>query len=51
VDDVEINYAKVGKGDHPVLLLPGGLGKTNCNNCFLYIKEQLYTKIDISFTL
>ncbi|XP_012217385.1 valacyclovir hydrolase [Linepithema humile] len=26
VDDTEINYARVGKGDHPVLLLPGALG-------------------------
>ncbi|XP_011689941.1 PREDICTED: valacyclovir hydrolase isoform X1 [Wasmannia auropunctata] len=26
VDDTEINYARVGTGDHPVLLLPGALG-------------------------
>ncbi|XP_020284135.1 valacyclovir hydrolase [Pseudomyrmex gracilis] len=26
VDDKEINYVRVGKGDHPVLLLPGALG-------------------------
>ncbi|XP_025074126.1 valacyclovir hydrolase isoform X2 [Pogonomyrmex barbatus] len=26
VDGMEINYARVGTGDHPVLLLPGALG-------------------------
>ncbi|KAG5315111.1 BPHL hydrolase, partial [Acromyrmex insinuator] len=26
VNNMEINYAKVGTGDHPVLLLPGALG-------------------------
>ncbi|GAB1861773.1 Valacyclovir hydrolase [Camponotus japonicus] len=26
VDGTEINYAKVGRGNHPVLLLPGALG-------------------------
>ncbi|RLU24479.1 hypothetical protein DMN91_002568 [Ooceraea biroi] len=26
VDDININFARVGTGDHPVLLLPGALG-------------------------
>ncbi|XP_066594711.1 valacyclovir hydrolase-like isoform X2 [Prorops nasuta] len=26
VDGIDINYVKVGKGDHPVLLLPGAMG-------------------------
>lgn len=42
MDDTEINYARVGTGDHPVLLLPGALGKMNFTVIdFLRIEGQL----------
>ncbi|KYQ54734.1 Valacyclovir hydrolase [Trachymyrmex zeteki] len=43
VDDTEINYARIGTGDHPVLLLPGALDDENLQSIKRDVSGSIWT--------